>query len=173
MEIVGAPRTGTGRTQHAARYRERLWPGPVGWGTVIGFATFVYIALLPAAPRAALPGAVVGLLVAVAVAVRVSVPVEVGDGVLRAGRAAIPVELVGHGRVLDRAGIRAALGPGSDARAFACLRAWIGTAVELVVQDPADPTPTWLISTRRPAALIAAIEAEQGTAQAAHSEQMG
>ena len=44
-----------------------------------------------------------------------------------------------------------------DARAHVCLRAWARTAVRVEVVDPADPTPYWLVSTRHPARLAAAI----------------
>jgi hypothetical protein len=40
-----------------------------------------------------------------------------------------------------------------------CLRAWARTAVRVEVLDPADPTPYWLVSTRRPDELAAAIAA--------------
>src|SRR5665647_3243792 len=37
----------------APSYRERLWPGPLGWSFVLGFAGFAFIALLPVHPTAA------------------------------------------------------------------------------------------------------------------------
>ncbi|WP_199424215.1 DUF3093 domain-containing protein [Actinotalea solisilvae] len=154
-------------------YRERLWPGPLGWSFVVGFAVLVLIALLPVRVDVAVVAALVSLVVALVVAVRTSARVEVADGELRAGAAHIPVTLLGAGSVLDRAGVRARLGPGSDARTFACLRSWIPGAVEVVVDDPQDPTPAWLVSTRRPAALLAAVEAARRSGQAAHSEQIG
>jgi hypothetical protein len=160
-------------TSSPVTHRERLWPGPLGWSFVLGFAVFVLVAIVPVDLGAALSGAVVALGAGVVVAVRTSACVEVRDGVLTAGRARIPVDLLGEGRTLDRDGVRRALGPGSDARSYACLRAWIPGAVEVRVDDPADPTPTWLISSRRPAELLAAVEAARGNRQAAHSEQMG
>lgn len=156
-----------------ALHRERLWPGPLGWSFVVGFAVLVLIALLPVRADVAVVAAVVSLVVALVAAVRTSAVVEVADGELRAGRAHIPVALLGAGSVLDRAGVRAHLGPGSDARTFVCLRSWIPGAVEVVVVDPQDPTPAWLVSTRRPAALLAAVEAARRSGQAAHSEQIG
>ncbi|WP_182111312.1 MULTISPECIES: DUF3093 domain-containing protein [unclassified Actinotalea] len=154
-------------------HRERLWPGPLGWCFVIGFAVLMVIALLPVRGDVALVGGVVSLLVAIAAAVRTSAPVEVAGGELRAGRAHIPVALLGAARVLDRDGVRAQLGPGSDARTYVCLRAWIPGAVVVVVDDPQDPTPAWVVSTRRPQALVAALDAARRSGQAAHSEQIG
>lgn len=157
----------------AARHDERLWPGPGGWAAVVGFALVVLIALVPVDPTIAAVVAVATAVVAGTLVAVTSPRVTVADGVLRAGRAHIPVGLLGEPRVLDRAGVRAALGPGSDARAFACLRSWLPGAVEVAVVDPADPTPTWLVSSRRPTTLRDALLAEQRRGQAAHSEQIG
>jgi hypothetical protein len=146
-------------------HRERLWPGPLGWGFVVGFAVLVTISLHPVRADIAYLVGAASLVAAAVVAVRTAAVVEVADGHLRAGVARIPVDLLGTGRVLDREGVRAAVGPGSDARAFALLRAWVGGAVELEVVDPQDPTPTWLVSSRRPAALLEAVLSAQGAAR--------
>jgi hypothetical protein len=81
----------------------------------------------------------------------------VSDGVLRAGSARIPVALLGPAQALDVAAMRHELGPGLDARAYVCLRAWARTGVRVALDDPADPTPYWLISTRRPQLLVEAL----------------
>lgn len=144
-----------------AQHDERLWPGPLGWALVVGFGAVVLVALVPVDVRlGALVGGVVTA-VGLGVAVRTSPRVSVADGVLRAGAAWIPVDQLGEPRALDRDGVRAALGPGSDARTYACLRAWIPGGVLVEVTDPQDPTPAWLVSTRRPGALAAAITAAQ------------
>jgi hypothetical protein len=36
-------------------------------------------------------------------------------------------------------------------------RAWIGTAVQVLLDDPADPTPFWVVSTRHPVELATAL----------------
>lgn len=163
-------RSGTGRS---VGYLERLLPGPLGWAFVAGFALFVLVALLPVAPPVAAVVAAVTLVAGAVAVAATSALVVVRDGQLRAGRARIPVELLGTGRVLDRDEARAVLGPGSDARVFACYRSWLPGAVLLEVVDPQDPTPAWLVSSRSPARLLAAVEAARGDAQAAHSEQIG
>lgn len=155
-----------------ALHRERLWPGPLGWCFVVGFAVLVLIALLPVRPDVAAATAALSLVVGVVVAVRTSPVVEVAGGELRAGRAHIPATLLGAVAELDREGVRTHLGPGSDARTFVCLRSWVPGAVVVVVEDAQDPTPAWLVSTRRPAALRAAIESARRSGQAAHSEQI-
>jgi len=150
-------------------YRERLWPGPLGWFLVAVAAVVGGVALTPVGRGAMLAGGLVTLVVAVGGAVRTTASVEVRDGELVAGRARIPVRLLGEPVALDRAEVLAALGPGSDARDFVLLRSWLPGAVVVPVHDPADPTPRWLVSSRHAADLAAAIT----RAQAAHSEQIG
>lgn len=154
-------------------YRERLWPGALGWTAVVGAGAFALVAFLPVSTGLAVGAAAVVLVLAALVAVATSPVVSVRDGVVEAGRARIPARLLGEPRVLDRDGVRAALGPGSDARTFAVLRAWVGGGVLVPVEDPADPTPAWLLSSRRPTALAEAVRSARSSGQAAHSEQIG
>jgi hypothetical protein len=86
--------------------------------------------------------------------------VVVADGVLRAGPAAIPVSSLGPAAVRHGEDLRLRLGPGADPAAFLLIRSWVRTAVEIAVVDPADDTPYWIVSTRRPRQLLAAL-AEQ------------
>jgi hypothetical protein len=85
--------------------------------------------------------------------------VAVTDGQLRAGRAHIPLELCGAVEVLDADLTRQAGGAEADARAYLLLRPYIATAVRVAIDDPNDPVPYWLISSRRPERLAAAVRA--------------
>ena len=58
---------------------------------------------------------------------------------------------------LDAAGKREALGVGAHPLAFVVQRPWIGTAVQVLLDDPANPTPYWVVSTRRPVELTTAL----------------
>jgi hypothetical protein len=48
-------------------------------------------------------------------------------------------------------------GTGLDARAFLVIRGWIRDVVRVPITDVADPAPYWLVSTRHPEQLAAAI----------------
>lgn len=85
--------------------------------------------------------------------------VGVQHGVLRAGRATLPLAYAGEVRVLDRAALRALMGPQADPAAWMVTRPWVREGMAVVVNDPADDTPYWLLSSRRPAELVAAIDA--------------
>lgn len=45
----------------------------------------------------------------------------------------------------------------ADPLAFTSIRPFVGTGVHLEVDDPADDTPYWLVSSRRPEALLRSI----------------
>jgi hypothetical protein len=90
--------------------------------------------------------------------------VEVEDGWLRARRARIAGEFLGDAVPLDAAETRQVAGPGADARAFLLLRPYLSRAVRVTVRDERDPTPYWLVSTRDPEHLAAAIRVISGSA---------
>lgn len=143
-------------------FRERLWPGPLGWVGVVLFGAVLGVAMLPVDDLLAIVVAVLAVLGGLAVAVLTTPLVQVERGTLRAGTARIPVRLLAQPRTLDREELRVELGPALDARAYACLRTWIGTAVRVEVRDPQDPTPYWIVSTRRPHDLVAALGGTAG-----------
>jgi hypothetical protein len=80
------------------------------------------------------------------------VRVGVRDGEVVAGAAHIPLDQCGEVTPLDAEAARRARGPEADANAFLVLRPWVATAVRIEILDPVDPTPYWLVSTRRPEA---------------------
>ena len=140
-------------------YAERL-SVPLRWWAqgVMLLATF-WLAFVVAIPGA-LPWLITGLLGAVLVLALASygaVRVSVTDGVLHAGRAHIGVEHLGPAQALDAAATRLAAGADADVRAYLVLRPYLKRAVKVAVRDPADPTPYWLVSTRHPEALAAAL----------------
>ena len=142
-------------------YRERLWPGALGWMTAVGAGAVTLVAFVPVNGVLAMVTGAVVLAVSLAVTIATAPVVEVGAGELRAGRAHIPVQLLGAGVELEPDARRAALGRDLDARAYVCLRAWIPAMVRWDVNDTADATPYWLVSTRRPRELRAAVTAAQ------------
>jgi hypothetical protein len=83
--------------------------------------------------------------------------VDVEDGWLRVGRARISGEFLGGAEPLDPAATRRVAGPEADARAYLLLRPYLKRSVRVVVRDHRDPTPYWLVSSRDPEHLAAAI----------------
>ena len=83
--------------------------------------------------------------------------VQVDDRVLRAGRARLPRAYVGAVEVLDGEATRRLRGIDANPYAYHCIRSSVPGAVRVEVSDPDDPHPYWLVSTRDPAAVAAAL----------------
>jgi len=64
---------------------------------------------------------------------------------------------------LDATGRRELLGPLADPLAFVVQRPWVPGAVQVMLDDPDDPTPYWVVSTRQPARLAAALLAARAS----------
>lgn len=92
--------------------------------------------------------------------------VRVADGELHVDDAHLPVSYITEVNVLDANARRMVLGPLAERNAFVVQRPWVRDAVRVVLDDPADPTPYWVVSSRRPAelasAIVAAREATKG-----------
>ncbi len=76
---------------------------------------------------------------------------------LHVGPARLPVVYVGSVAVLDRDRTKAARGPRADPHSFMRLRPGVPASVVIEVTDSEDPHPYWMISTRRPEDLRAAL----------------
>ena len=84
--------------------------------------------------------------------------IQVGGGVFRAGPAHINVRYLGAVTALDAESARRVAGRDADARAYLVLRPYLKRAVRVEVVDPDDPTPYWLVGTRRPERLAGALD---------------
>jgi hypothetical protein len=139
-------------------YRERLQPS----GRV-----YIYLVLL--IPASILVFAPINMAVGIVCAIVLysgaasilfflSPVVTIEDGMLTAGKARIPVSLVGEPVAYTGGEATLARGQKLDARAWLCIRGWISPVVKVFIHDPEDPVPYWLISTRNPNELVAALE---------------
>jgi hypothetical protein len=90
---------------------------------------------------------------------RLATPLRVDRAGLRVGRAILEPEYVGTACALAPDEARTLRGRAADPRAFLTVRSWMAGAVRVDVADDRDPTPYWLVSTRRPAALVSALNA--------------
>jgi len=141
----------------AVRFSERLWPSVGGWLLAPGLGVAIGLILLPLGSLVAAVGALATAAAAVAGLAATSPVVEVAHGRLRAGRAQVPLELVGTATPAAGEEARQERGPRLDARAYLCIRGWVDPVVRVELTDPQDPTPYWLVSTRRPDQLVAAL----------------
>jgi len=146
-------------TGPATDYQERLHVPLRWWVQATMFLATFWLALIVALPAwiawvasAALLAGIYGIFGWLG-----SAQVQVRDGMLCAGLARIPLSQVGAAEALDKDATRRVHGVEADARAFLVTRPYISRAVKVAIDDPADPTPYWLISSRHPRQLAAAL----------------
>ena len=155
-----------GRSTARAAFTERLrlswwmWPAALVVDLILGFEVLLGFPALPFwVPFAVLMPLTAALLVRAG-----RIPVRVTDDEFRVDDARLPVAVIADVVALDAAGKREALGVGAHPLAFVIQRPWIGPAVQVLLDDPADPTPYWVISTRHPVELATALLAARDAA---------
>ncbi|MGH3387003.1 MAG: DUF3093 domain-containing protein [Nocardioidaceae bacterium] len=149
----------------APTYRERLHVPVAWWLLGLGFVASLWLALAVALPGPAVwaISAVAAVLVGLLLAGYGRAPVEVGEDGLVAGRARLDWPACGPATALDADAARRLRGVDADARAYLLIRPYLPTAVRVDVDDAGDPTPYWLVATRHPDRLAAAIESARRT----------
>lgn len=142
------------------RFRERLHVPAVWWLLAGLFALSLLLAIgLYVGLVWGIGVTIASLAVSTALFVRGAVAIVVDDTGLRVGRAWIEHRYLDSAQALDAEQTRRRAGPEADARAHLVLRPYVAGAVEITLDDPEDPAPYWLVSTRRPDALAAALTA--------------
>jgi hypothetical protein len=138
-------------------YRERLVPGP--W-IYIMTALVIPAALLVFLPINVFVGVVVSLVMYIAAVIVLTVTspvIEVTETEFIAGRARLPLAIVGEVTGYSKTEASLQRGRLLDARAWLVIRGWVDPVVKVEVLDDRDPAPYWLISTRQPDAVISAV----------------
>lgn len=143
-------RAATGTTGHAfdEQLRVPLW----WWLPAMGVAALLAAEVHMGYPgvRAWLPYVLLLPLAAAALVLLGRTRVRLTGGELWVGQAHLPTEFIGEVEVVAAKDKRRALGPELDPAAFMLHRAWVGPMLRVYVTDPADPTPYWIFSVRRP-----------------------
>lgn len=147
-------------------YRERLSPSL--W-LLVAAALCGPMAALVFTPVDATAALAVGVVVAGLVAfalIAASPVIEVSDGMLRAGRARIDVRHLGAPQGFEGEDARRLRGPDLDPRSWHVIRGGIDPVVIVPIEDPEDPAPSWVVSSRTPHRLVAAIRRAQAGSEA-------
>lgn len=92
------------------------------------------------------------------------------DGELIADKATLPRSVIDRAASVPPSAKSAALGRQLDPAAYLMHRAWVKSMVLLVLDDPDDPTPYWLVSTRHPEQVLAALDLVDARRQAASAD---
>jgi hypothetical protein len=145
-------------------YRERLYV-PLAWWLLAVPVILLLGGTLFAGLNWPWPIVIIGGLAAGCAAILISLgraSVELGGGALRAGNAVLPVTAISKVIALDEKQTTRLRGPQTDPSARLYSRPYLKQSVYLAVDEAADPGDVtsgyWLIGTRHPAQLAAAIE---------------
>jgi hypothetical protein len=139
-------------------YKERVLPN---------FGTFAAVfALLPSIAIISEPFDIrIGLAVGVVVVITIwtllivrAPTIELSQLELRVGRVGIFRNLIGEAEVISKDRIFLERGPNLDPGAHKVFQGSVKTAIKIAILDPEDPTPYWLISTRKPDKLAELLE---------------
>lgn len=171
--MVSEPAThqaaGDGSVDYAERLRTPWW-----WylaGAAVGVLLGAEFAFVIPAWLTWLPIVLSVLLAALVVWRLSSAMVRVRAGELVAGDRSLPVRRIAQAIDLTPTELRRLVGRHSDPLAYNFIRSWVGPGVQFVLTDeppvstppdeelPRLPEPYWVISTRHPDRLIAAVQA--------------
>jgi hypothetical protein len=141
-------------------YRERLY-APLLWWVAGALTLFTFGAIVWTGFDLWITIAVFAALFAFEAAFLLNwgrATIEVGGGELRVSKDALRLTETGAVYPLDESQFRAMRGPRADPRAYLLIRPYLKYAVYVQVTSPDYDCPYWLLATRQPAELAAAIE---------------
>jgi hypothetical protein len=143
-------------------YRERLRV-PVSWWLAGGVSAFILGTTLWAGFSVTV-GLLIylgsGLLLALAFLTWGALSIEVTDTALTAGQRRLALSEITEASAMDGAQTTALRGPAADVTAYLLVRPYLAESVYIAVRGQ----PYWLIGTRRPVELAAAIQAARSRA---------
>lgn len=140
-------------------YKERVRPN---LGTFAAVAVLIPAVTLVSEPFDFRIGLVLGPLLVAGIWAALffySPVIKVGKESLTVGRASIPRNLLGKISEIPKDQIFFERGPGLEPASYKVFQGTVKTALKIVINDPDDPTPYWIISTRKPTQLATVLRA--------------
>lgn len=162
-------------TETTILYRERQWVPAYWWVLAAGLValTTAQMALNRSIWWMIIPAVVLSALAIWVLLWWSSTVIQVeqdqdGSRWLTAGPASLPGDVVSRSLAVPESAKRNAMGRQLDPAAFVVSHGWVREMVMLVLDDPQDPTPYWLLSSKDPAALLRAFLPDQAEAALVH-----
>lgn len=126
--------------------RPPIWLLAFIYFLLLSLVIAIWAAFDTSAAVSALIAATITLIYA-AVAMRSSISIDERE--LRIDRAHIDLKYIGGVDVLNTSQMRLLRTRDADPAAFLAIKFWISTGVRITVLDPRDPTPYWLVTSKR------------------------
>ena len=121
---------------------------------LLAFIYFMFLSLVAAVWAAlgnfsaSLVGVALTLLLLL-IALKGRFEILVNEKVLRIGSAHIDCKYIGDVKILDQAEMKLIRTRDADPAAFLAIRFWVTTGVKITLNDERDPTPYWLVSSKK------------------------
>ncbi|ARJ07624.1 hypothetical protein GCM10010988_40610 [Cnuibacter physcomitrellae] len=151
-------------------YIERMRPS---LGIILSIALVIpasLVVFIPINPESDIPGAAVGITVGILLYAGIlgllfltSPVIRITPSTLTVGRAHIDRKHLATASAHFGPDATAERGTRLDARSYLSIRGWIKPVAKITLNDPQDPTPYWLFSTRRPETLLAVLALPEPT----------
>jgi hypothetical protein len=141
-------------------FDERLIPSRSVLVALALSGPMVLLAALPFGLELSITLGLVVPAVLIVIAVSLSPRIQVTDS-LRIGKFNLPLEIISFAEGFEGEAARLQRGPSLDARARLAIRGDIDQVVKIHLNDPLDPTPYILVSTRKPGELVSALGANR------------
>ena len=148
------------KPSEAIVYQERVRPN---FGTFLATAALIPAITLVSEPFDFRIGLIIGSVLVLAIwwtMFFLSPVIRVREKSLSVGVVSIPRSLLGRIEVIAKDQIFQERGPKLEPAAFKVFQGTVKTAVKIEISDPSDPTPYWIISTRKPIQLASALESK-------------
>jgi hypothetical protein len=126
--------------------RPPIWLLAFIYFLLLSLVIAIWAAFDTSAAVSALIAATIALIYA-AVAMRSSISIDERE--LRIDRAHIDLKYIGGVDVLNTSQMRLLRTRDADPAAYLAIKFWISTGVKITVLDPRDPTPYWLVTSKR------------------------
>ena len=139
-------------------YRERVLPSAANLILPILLFVSVFALMLPINASLSLPVSFVITICFVLIIFLNSPTIELNDSTLSCKGASIEKKFIGEVTVIQKSEVFEELGRNLDARAWLSVQASVKGLIKIEITDKSDNTPYWLVSTRRPDLLAAALK---------------
>ncbi len=122
---------------------------------LLGFIYFLLLSLVVAIwaafdNRSAFIAWIVASIATVVIAITARSVISIDETELRIGRAHIELKYLNEVELLTAGQMRLSRTRDADPAAYLAITFWISTGVKITLKDERDPTPYWLVSSRKP-----------------------
>ena len=130
---------------------------------VLGFIYFLFLSLVIAVwaafdTKAAVASLISATIAIIYIAFAIRSTISFDGKELRIDQAHIDIKYLGDITILDSSAMRLLRTRDADPAAFLAIKFWVPTGLKIQVLDPRDPTPYWLITSKRGENLAALLQ---------------